>query len=281
MCSPRLAFFFSLRTCAFHSYKVPDHIRRDFKHQYNPWTESIMAQISYSYAAAALLAMDHFNEGDDAVVPGLRDRKDKDCTIYFPEPKYEDCWTDGKNSVRALFDAVKKDQEYHPCAVLGPLAESANFDLRSVLAVFDIPMLVHYIENDIFAGTTESPRTITMSLSAEGRALAMVNYLQSRGFIASWRPGKAEQEAMLAESIEKIGKEQFDLTVASFVEEEPPADEDEGAFIRKNLQQLKDNGITTIYLSSVREPYKLPQFAIYLEQLDMLHGEYFYILPPR
>ena len=127
--------------------------------------------------------MEHFNRRDTSVVPELGELRE-DCTVYFPDPKYADSQSDGDNSVRALFEAVSDDDsKQHPCAVLGPLEEDATFDLRSVLGALDIPMLVHYIENDLLASkATQSPATVTMSLSAKGRAKAMVEFLKSREF---------------------------------------------------------------------------------------------------
>lgn len=263
----------------FGRYEVPPEIDRDFRNQYNPWTPSIAVQVSFGYAAAALLAMDHFNARNDTVVPELADL-DEDCTVYFPDPKYADSYTDGGMSVKAFFDAMEEKPE-HYCAVLGPLNVEANLKLRSALRALNIPMMVHSVENDVLSDKYDvSPETVTMSLSSQGRAQAMLEYLRAREYITGWAPANKGQDALIGENIEKIGKELFGLNVAVLAIDEPPPDVDEGEFVRRNLQQLKDNGITTIFLSSVREPFKLPQFAIYLEQMDMLTNDYFYILPP-
>jgi len=263
------------------SYKVPPEIEKSFMDQYNLWSAPVASQISYSYAAVVLLAVEHWNTRNAAVVPELAEL-DESCSLYFPEPKYADSLSDGSLSIRLLWEAINKDKEYHPCAVLGPPTEKATFDLRTALAALDIPMLVHFIENDLFSEKESiSPTTITMSLSAPGRARAMVQYLQSRQYlnIASWR-SNLHQETILAEEIQKIGEELFNLDVAMFVDKPPPAGENEDDYQLDILRQLRDNGFTTIFLTSFRDPYKLPRFAHYLEQLDMLTSDYFYILPP-
>jgi len=224
--------------------------------------------------------MDHWNNRDTAVVPELANVEN--CTVHFPDPKYADSHSDGANSVKALWDAIQTDNSYRPCAVLGPLEEKATLNLQSALAALDIPMLVHYVESDRAAAEASvSPETITMSLSALGRAKAMVQYLMSRGNlnIAGLR-STLQQETLLAETIEKIGEEMFNLNVTLFVDKKPAPDQDKDHYYRENLQRLKDNGVTTIFLTSIRDPYMLPQFAIYLEQLDMLTMDYFYVLPP-
>lgn len=130
---------------------------------------------------------------------------------------------------------------------------------------------MHYVENDLLASkATESPATVTMSLSAKARARAIVEFLHSREFLASLSTSSQSQDILLSESVEQLGKELYNLGVALFVDVEPPPNVDEGEHIRQSLQRLKDNGITTILLSAIQEPYKLPQFAIYLEQLNML-----------
>jgi len=269
-----------------HSYVVPPEVKQRYRDQYNPWSPTMTSKIAYSYAASALLAIDHFNDRHHSIVPELKDLADDDCTVYFPEPKYGDSQSDGGNSIKALWEMVgNREDRFHPCAILGPLHDKATMDMRSSLAALDIPLLAHYIENDILAmSQSESPGTISMTLSAPGRARAMVEYLQSREYLnlASWRSSfSLDQDTLLAETLERIGEEMFGLKVALFVDVQPPADvEDEAAFVRKNLQQLKDNGITTIFLTSVREPHNLPNYAIYLEQLNMLTNDYFYILPP-
>lgn len=252
---------------------------QEFYGQYNPWSAVAASRIAYSYAAAALLAIDHWNNRNTTVVPELADVGD-DCTVHFPEPRFADSKTDGDQSVKALWNAFSNG--YYPCSVLGPLQEKAVFNLQSPLAALDIPMLVHYIENDQASEEESvSPVTITMSLSAQGRAKSMVSYLKSREYlnIASLRSNHY-QDTTLAETIEYIGEQLFGVNVAVFEDKKPPPEENEDDFVRENLKQLKNNGITTIFLSSIREPHHLPQFAIYLEQLDMLSIDYFYILPP-
>lgn len=261
MCANRSFFSFP-----FLSYEVPPEVKQAYRDQYNPWSASFASQVSFSYAAAALLAVDHWNNRDTTVVPELANVED--CTVHFPDPKYADSQSDGERSVKALWEAIQ-NKSYQPCAVLGPLEEQATFNLQSALAALDIPLLVHYVENDrAAADASVSPVSVTMSLSALGRAKAMVQYLVSRENlnIAGVR-STLKQESMLAESIERIGEEMFDLNVAVFVDKMPAPDQDEDNYYRESLQRLKDNGITTIFLTSIRDPYRLPQFAIYLEQV--------------
>ena len=131
-------------------YEIPDDVELDYENQYNVWSTSRTSQISYSYAAAALMAMDHFNNRDASVVPELANM-DAQCTVYFPDPTLENSRADGAVSVRALWDSTIADELTRPCAVLGPLMEEANYDLQPALSALDIPMVVHRIESDLLS----------------------------------------------------------------------------------------------------------------------------------
>ena len=103
--SPSIAF-----SC---SYKVPPEIYREYNDQYNPWSAPVSAQISYSYAAAVLLAIEHWNTRNATIVPKVANVEES-CTFYFTEPKYADSLSDGSLSVRSLWNAINEDKGYKP-----------------------------------------------------------------------------------------------------------------------------------------------------------------------
>ena len=153
-------------------------IKRDYETQYNPWSLYYTSQVAYSFAAGALLAMEHFNKRDSSVVPEIADI-DEECTVHFPDPIFANSRADRDSTVRELWLAAK-DGKTLPCAVLGPLLDPSNLDLRPVLAALgNIPMVTYYPEIDELA-LEDSPETATMALSAASRAKAMVRYLQNR-----------------------------------------------------------------------------------------------------
>jgi len=245
-----------------------------FDDQFNPWEKSRTAQLSFSYAASALLAMKHFNERDDYVVPEIADL-DPNCTVYFPDPTFADSKSDGTVSTKAFWDSVAANTTDRPCAMLGPLEEQTNFQLQPALSALDIPMLVYYVESDLLA-SSDAAGTVSATLTATGRARAMVEFLQDREFLANWYPF-LDQETFLAQELERIGQ-QFGLKVLLFMERTAPAG-DQDAFTRQNLQKIKESGITTVFLS-LREPFEAPRLAAFLDELGMLSNEYLYILPP-
>ena len=257
-----------------HRYEVPSDVKRQYATQYNPWNLYYASQIAHSFAAGALLAMDHFNNRDSSVVPEIA-QIDDDCTVYFPDPTFANSRAERSSSARELWNATKGGENL-PCAVLGPLLDSSNVDLRPILsALGDIPLVTYYPEIDDFA-LEESIGTMTMTLSAVSRAKAMVRYLQSRGLLSVYHTDK-DQEVLLAEAINKIGKD-FDLQASIFIQRPPPPGITEEQYSRETLSTMKQNGITTIF-ASVKSPADMPGFAILLEQLEMLVSDYVYILP--
>lgn len=259
--------------CWLARYEVP--IPVEFDKQYNPWAASRTAQISYSYAAAVLLAMKHFNERDNSVVPEIGDL-DARCTVYFPDPTFADSKSDTAVSTKAFWEAIATNGTDPPCAMLGSLEEDVDVGLRPALAALDIPMLVHYVESDELA-SGDMDGSISTTLTATGRARAMVEYLQDRQFLANWYPALDQEQALAAE-LERIGVE-FNLRVSLYLEKAAPPAVNQDDFSRRNLLMIKESGVTTLFLS-LREPFQLQRLAKLLDELDMLTNEYFFILPP-
>jgi len=201
---------------------------------------------------------------------------DESCTVYFPDPTFADSKSDSAVSTKAFWDSITSNETEKPCAMLGPLEEQTNFQLQPALAAMDIPMLVYYLENDLLA-SGDMDGSVAASLTTTGRARAMVEYLQDREFLANWYP-VMEQESLLAQELERIGAE-FGLKVSLFMERTAPNGLSQDVLTRQNLIQIKESGVTTIFLS-LREPFEVQRLAVFLEELEMLSNEYFYILPP-
>ena len=266
-----------------HRYEVPPDIARDYEGQYNPWNAIRVTQLSYSYAAAVLLAVDHFNQRDPAVVPELADIDD-DCTIYFPEPVFLDSETDRAAAVSALWRHSENDRQTF-CAALAPILEEATLALIPTLEALQIPVMVHSMESDWLAAHP-GDGAITMTLTSNNRARAMVEYLSSsigREFLASWvreaTPGQPRQDTALADALQRISEQGYDLQTFSFEDSTEPIGMNLTEFRKQRLEELKSSGVTTIFVT-IQEPHELLSFAELLESLEMLSDNYVYILSP-
>lgn len=210
------------------------------------------------------------------MVPELKKLEYSECTVYFPEPTFADSQNDKVASIQALWRLMSPRRPF--CAALSPLIEDAAFKLLPALQALDIPLLVHWIENDWFASNDNSAGSVSFTLSAVARAQAMVEYLSSRKYLAHFHPD-IDQEESLAEALQRIGREGFDLQTYLFEDEEPPKGVDVIEFKRQKLERIKLHGATTVFLA-IREPHEMPGVAQILDSFGMLTPDYIYILLP-
>lgn len=209
--------------------------------------------------------MDHFNNRDASVVPELEaDLKLNSCSLHFPHIKIVDSQTASEVSVKALWDETR---ERIPCAVLGPVFSDATRDLLPAVDALNIPLLSYYNEN---VELVSNPNVVATTLSVQGRASAMISYLRDRDYLAVWH-SNTPQETALAEAI--IQEAADDIQINAFRNSF-------GDNVKAKLQQMKDSGIKTIFLS-VWEPAQMPGYAKMLDELGMLESEFLYILPPE
>lgn len=237
--------------------------------EFNLYAPQTVSRLAFSFTAAAIMAVEHFNSRNTSIVPELADLDN--CTFTLEMPRLVDSEASGKTSVRALWDLTGSDDEEQPCAILGPVNEEANFDLVSAANAFDIPLLSYYNENELLAQKTG---TLGMTLSLDGRVKAMIDYLEDIEYLSVWhtatRQGTAfadtlaDRAAMLEEEKEKI------LEIEVFRD-------NFGEDVFDKLKQMRDVGYKTIYLS-LWEPSALVGYAGELERLNMLEGDYLYYL---
>jgi 7 transmembrane sweet-taste receptor of 3 GCPR len=214
-----------------------------------------------------MMAIDHFNQRNTTVISEIA-TIDPNCSIYFTDPAFIDTETDGGLSVRALYDIVDEREE-KPCAVLGSVEGSTNMDIIPAINTYEVPLISYYTDD---ATLVTEKGTIGLTISADGRAKAMVQYLKIRQYLAYWYVAESDRETALADALVKYGTiEQLQVEIFRIQTDDN---------IRDNLQRLKDSGIKTILLS-VPAPVDLYQYSILLEELQMLESEFIYILPPE
>jgi hypothetical protein len=212
------------------------------------------------------MAIDDFNHRNSSIVSEVANI-DPNCSVYFTDPAFIDTNTDGGQAIRELYDLVDQLEE-KPCAVLGTVEGQTNIDIIPAISSYDVPLISYYMEDATFV--TEKG-TIGFTLSGDGRARAMVNYLKERQFLAFWYVAESERETALAEAMVQHGG--ADLKVEVFRVETDD-------IVTDKIKQLKDSGIKTIYFS-VLKPVDLYKYAMILSEMEMLKPEYVYILPPE
>jgi hypothetical protein len=121
------------------------------------WPATTHGKLTSSWAAAALLSMDHFNARDPAVVPELGEKLPTNCTVYFPPPTLLDCAMEGITAVQALWRHTTGDRtEDVPCAVLGPMEHRTAEEVSAVTRVCNC-LNCFTIPSRLDVGTTMDP----------------------------------------------------------------------------------------------------------------------------
>ena len=248
------------------SYELPDDVSTANIDQYDFLSPQSGSRLSFAYAAAVVMAIDHFNNRNASVVPEVANI-DANCSVHFIDPAFIDTNTDGGEAVRELYDLVDELEE-KPCAVLGTVEGQTNFDMIPAVNTYQIPLISYYTEDAMFVS---EKGTIGLTLSADGRARAMVNYLKTRQFLAFWYIAESERETALAEALVQHGGTELKVEIFRVETDD---------VVKDNLKRLKDSGIKTIYLSMLK-PVDLYKYAVVLSEMEMLKPEFVYILPPE
>jgi hypothetical protein len=212
------------------------------------------------------MAMHHFNDRNASIVPEI-DNINPTCSFSFTEPTIVDSKTDQGAAVRGFYDAAELFEQ-RPCAVIGTVEDQVNTHLIPTINSYMIPLLSYYTDDAMFV---MSEGTIGMTLSAMGRANAMVAYLKSREYLAFWYSAESARESALADALVSYGGNEFSVTVFRIKIQDN---------IKTKLQQLKESGIKTIFLS-VLEPVDLLLYSMLLDELEMLESSFVYIFPPE
>jgi hypothetical protein len=280
-------------------------------------------RMAIGLAAAALMGMDDFN------TPTWRNQhltNTSSCPVWFPEPRFVDSGTDaddGGMSVRAVWNAsftttpTSSSSSTPMCAILAPLFETANLDLRPALDALEIPMISFYPELDAL-GEYGSPGTVSVSGSSAWRAQAMLQFLKPRQFLAIWQShnsgsggtastntedwnggGEDSSSGLSSSSSSSSSSQQQAMKLARALANStwttqsgmevsifgpPPREfqESDESYRQRTLQQVAHmaaSGITTIYLGGITSRPELVEMAQMLQSLNMLNDEYIYILP--
>lgn len=228
--------------------------------------------------SAALLAMDHFNNRNDSVVPelssltsGCNVRFDTNRSQFFDTGTYEH-W--------AAKDVWKSEIE--PCAIAGPFNDIPAIDLSVVALSGEIPLVVPRALNDRVGSNDLSPFTTLVHPSTKAAAKNMVDYLLYKNrndFIGVMysltETGVQRHEALATE----LNNKRFNWTGTSFDISDIATGDSAKALdkFRDAMKRIKDSGYRTIVVYMDFPWFELPILADAAEELGMNQGDYFWI----
>lgn len=226
--------------------------------------------VGFSHMAAALLAMDHFNNRNASVVPELAGFTN--CTVRFDM----DSLFFDTGSVSHFASKLFWKEEIEPCAMAGPFNDIPAIDLSVLALSAEIPLVAARAFNLRVASNDLSPYTSQVFPGTQTSAKNLVDYLLFKGrtnyigiLYALTETGIHRREAL---SIE-LNKNQikwtssgYDITKTAIKESSLEA-----------LKRIKDSKYRTIVVAMDFPFVEMEVLADAAEELDMNEGEYFWI----
>lgn len=210
-------------------------------------------RISHNFAAAVVMAIEQYTQRQTFVVPEIEFLGD--CAAVFAPPIFVDM-------ADATLTIPRISREKSLCAILTPLGAKSVSEMVPLAEALNIPLVT-------FRAEQHNPmRVISTTTSIKRRAEAMVTYplLRERRLLSVFH---TEHDDPLVDEL----KIRTEMEVLSFFAHDITTAESE-------LKRMRDTGIRTVYLH-LKNPGQLVEYAGLLEQLDMLKGDFLYIVSPQ
>lgn len=247
--------------------------------KYKRWTANTISMTGYTYSAAVLLAMDHFNNRDSSVVPEIAELP-KNCSAFFTRnSKIVD---DQLRDVRAGSEIVQSVSKSAPCAILGPFdAVSASWT-SVITASVGIPQVFYthvaqqVTEEDSFANTV---RTSLSEQDYASKILSLLVHL-GRNHLAVINGG-GPYDRNFASTLRVQGRD-FGVNVSLF----PLVHESSSETTQQNAESVfknvKESGIRTIFrIFNAVGPKELEKLSNAAEKYHLLEDGYLFVLEEK
>lgn len=241
---------------------------------------SISAQLQvnpgFIHMAAALMAMEHFNQRNASVVPELD--QFHNCSFQFDvnNSRVFDSGSTTHLASRSLFRAGAT-----PCAIAGPFHDKPAMDLSVMAQAAEFPLVAHRSFDLRTVMHTSAPYTSQVYPDNSVLAVQLVDFLRGKGrddFVSILYPltdGGLQWKDVLSFAFKMMGIESFAHEIHNPHEEEflqePPAS------ISENMKIVKDRGFRTIVVPMENPLETLPHLADAAEECGMNNGDYFWV----
>lgn len=227
----------------------------------------------FSHMAAALLAMDHFNNRNTSVVPELANFTDCNVRFDMNQSLFFDT-----GSVSHFASKSFWQQEMEPCAMAGPFNDIPAIDLSVVALSAEIPLVAHRSFNlrvssnnlspftsQVFPGTLASAKNLVDYLLYKGRT----NYI---GVLYSLTETVIQRREALAL---ELNKNRIEWTSAGYDILNNVKEVDDSFF--EAMSHIRDSGYRTIVVAMEFPWAEMEPLADTAEQLGMNQGDHFWI----
>ena len=232
--------------------------------------------VGMSHAAAALLAMDHFNARNATVVPELADLGD--CPVQFDlnTSQIFDTGTYTHKAAESLLEQLPET----PCAVAGPFHDTPVLELSTLAAALKFPLTAHRGFSLRALANSSSPHTSQVYPDLISSSIVLAEYLFHKGRIdyVAFLYGLTETGLYRRETV-TIVLDEFGIKNQAFAYNSPlrsPATSEERT-IRKALQAVLDSGYRTIVIAPDFPTVEIPLLAEVAVELGLTNGDYMFI----
>lgn len=246
------------------------------------WNNASSRKFGIDAAAAALLAMDHFQARDPSVVAELANLT-SECNVTLNELAVADNQWDEDTSVRETIREVmrpKMTESDVPCVVLGPADEGPAESTATVTSALGVPQMVFSTASRKLL-SVESPTTVGTALTVEGQAQALCANLASRGidylYVLSHPSPEANDLSMAIQQACRGRSQVVGAALDPFLIDPRFDPVDWRARTDFFIRRVRASGIKTIFLNIGRTDTVM-ELASILEQQDMFQDDFVYIL---
>ncbi|GKY95839.1 hypothetical protein MPSEU_000544500 [Mayamaea pseudoterrestris] len=235
------------------------------------------SNFGFDHMAAALLAMQHFNDRNSTVVPELANYSD--CSVYFDlnNSKFFDSGTRNHQAAQALVA-----QEDQPCAIAGAYNDMPSLDLGAQATANQYAHVVYQAYNLRLSSAKFEPFTSQVYPSMNELASRTIDYLvewNRTNFTAVLYPttdlGIQQRELLALELLQRNMMYQtigyLDADTIFSINDQPGNEE------LVAMQLVKDRGFRTIIIAVDDSLAEVPRLARAADQVGLNNGEYFYI----
>ena len=235
---------------------------------FHSWDPKAYAEFGFGLTAAALLAVEHFNERNPLIVKELPSLVS--CPVQFTDLSIIDSKFHSGAVFDEMVDRIRDDQL--PCAVMGPFAAQQGLEVQKLLGRLDIPQLLY---SSFETGTFDrrNPSVMTTSVSQDTLMDALIDLYSfetpTPSIFAITGPQNEESfpakylSVMVGETI-RTRREDAKFIVGNFRD--------------KAIQEFKESGYRILFISY--ENVGIIEDLVYLlDESGLLTEDYQYVVP--
>jgi len=226
--------------------------------------------------AAAVLAMEHFNNRNGSVVPELANDF-RDCNIQFDTSTSR---VFNAGFVTHLASKTLEQQSVRPCAVAGPYSDIPALDLSAAAQAAEFPLVAYRAHNTRVVSDLFSPFSQQVFPDMRSSSDVMTKYLlhRERNYISllyALTDTGSQRHETLSVSWDDAGIQWNAFPYFSPGLSE--GDTDEVRNIRAQLEKVKSRGYRTIVVALENPFFEIPLIAEAANALEMNNGDYFWL----